>query len=153
MAANCFIQHRTRATMAPLSYVTVDVFTDTRFGGNQLAVIFGAEDLSTEEMLSICIEVRGAGSLLTSARAASAATLTSCALLTLLLLYLFPVRVQRGYVRPATEGPCQHRQRPHLHGLRRGALRRPSERVPATSHHQTPQRFNEQSSPGCIDWP
>ena len=44
--------------MAPLSYVTVDVFTDTRFGGNQLAVIFGAEDLSTEEMLSICIEVR-----------------------------------------------------------------------------------------------
>eukprot|EP01043_Picozoa_sp_COSAG02_P090641 COSAG02_NODE_27465_length_609_cov_0.768627_1_plen_59_part_00 len=39
-----------------LSYVVTDVFTDTAFGGNQLAVVFGAEDLSTEEMLAICRE-------------------------------------------------------------------------------------------------
>lgn len=39
-----------------LSYVVTDVFTDTAFGGNQLAVVFGAEELSTEEMLSICRE-------------------------------------------------------------------------------------------------
>ena len=41
-----------------LSYVVTDVFTDTAFGGNQLAVVFGAEDLSTEEMLNICRECK-----------------------------------------------------------------------------------------------
>ena len=41
-----------------LSYVVTDVFTDTAFGGNQLAVVFGAEELSTEEMLSICRECK-----------------------------------------------------------------------------------------------
>lgn len=39
-----------------LTYETVDVFTDTAFGGNPLAVVFGAEDLSTERMQAIAVE-------------------------------------------------------------------------------------------------
>ena len=42
-----------------LSYVTVDVFTDEAFGGNPLAVVFGAEELSTVQMLQVR-RVRGA---------------------------------------------------------------------------------------------
>ena len=37
-------------------YVTADVFTDRRFGGNQLAVILDAEGLSTEQMLAVTRE-------------------------------------------------------------------------------------------------
>ena len=40
----------------PLSYVTVDVFTDDAFGGNPLAVVFGGEHLSTEQMHAITRE-------------------------------------------------------------------------------------------------
>ena len=39
-----------------LAYETVDVFTDTAFGGNPLAVVFGAEALSTEAMQVIARE-------------------------------------------------------------------------------------------------
>lgn len=39
-----------------LSFETVDVFTDTRFGGNPLAVVFGAEGLSTERLQAIARE-------------------------------------------------------------------------------------------------
>ena len=39
-----------------LAYETVDVFTDTAFGGNPLAVVFGAEALSTEAMQAIARE-------------------------------------------------------------------------------------------------
>jgi len=39
-----------------LTYETVDVFTDTPFGGNPLAVVFGADDLSTERMQAIARE-------------------------------------------------------------------------------------------------
>ena len=39
-------------------YETVDVFTDVAFGGNPLAVVFGAEDLSAQEMLNICQEFK-----------------------------------------------------------------------------------------------
>lgn len=39
-----------------LTYETVDVFTDTAFGGNPLAVVFGAETLSTERMQAIAVE-------------------------------------------------------------------------------------------------
>jgi len=39
-----------------LTYETVDVFTDTPFGGNPLAVVFGAEALSTEAMQAIATE-------------------------------------------------------------------------------------------------
>ncbi len=39
-----------------LTYETVDVFTDTAFGGNPLAVVFGAEDLSGEAMQRIARE-------------------------------------------------------------------------------------------------
>lgn len=39
-----------------LRYVTADVFTDTRFGGNQLAVLPNAPELSAELMLSIARE-------------------------------------------------------------------------------------------------
>jgi len=39
-----------------LTYETVDVFTDTAFGGNPLAVVFGAEGLSTEAMQRIARE-------------------------------------------------------------------------------------------------
>jgi len=37
-------------------YVTVDVFTDRAFGGNPLAVVLDAEELSTEEMQAIARE-------------------------------------------------------------------------------------------------
>lgn len=39
-----------------LTYETVDVFTDTAFGGNPLAVVFGAEDLSTRAMQALAAE-------------------------------------------------------------------------------------------------
>jgi trans-2,3-dihydro-3-hydroxyanthranilate isomerase len=48
--------------MAVLSYVVTDVFTDEAFGGNQLAVVFGGEGLSSDEMLSICRECASGGS-------------------------------------------------------------------------------------------
>ena len=37
-------------------YLTLDVFTDQRFGGNQLAVILDARDLTSEQMLQITRE-------------------------------------------------------------------------------------------------
>jgi trans-2,3-dihydro-3-hydroxyanthranilate isomerase len=37
-------------------YLTVDVFTDRRFGGNQLAVLTDARGLSTEQMLAVTRE-------------------------------------------------------------------------------------------------
>jgi trans-2,3-dihydro-3-hydroxyanthranilate isomerase len=39
-----------------LTYETVDVFTDTAFGGNPLAVVFGAQDLPAERMQAIAVE-------------------------------------------------------------------------------------------------
>lgn len=39
-----------------LRFITADVFTDTRFGGNQLAVLPNAPELSSELMLSIARE-------------------------------------------------------------------------------------------------
>jgi trans-2,3-dihydro-3-hydroxyanthranilate isomerase len=39
-----------------LTYETVDVFTDTAFGGNPLAVVFGGEALTTERMQAIAVE-------------------------------------------------------------------------------------------------
>ena len=42
--------------MPVISYFTADVFTDTVFGGNQLAVIPDARGLTTEQMLSITRE-------------------------------------------------------------------------------------------------
>ncbi|MGQ0639297.1 MAG: PhzF family phenazine biosynthesis protein [Gemmatimonadaceae bacterium] len=39
-----------------LRYITADVFTDSRFGGNQLAVLPNASDLSDDVMLSITRE-------------------------------------------------------------------------------------------------
>jgi trans-2,3-dihydro-3-hydroxyanthranilate isomerase len=39
-----------------LSFQTVDVFTDTAFGGNPLAVVFGGEDLSDDRMFAIARE-------------------------------------------------------------------------------------------------
>jgi len=39
-----------------LSYDIVDVFTDRPFAGNQLAVVHGAEGLSTEQCLAIAQE-------------------------------------------------------------------------------------------------
>ncbi len=39
-----------------LSFETVDVFTDTRYGGNPLAVVFGAEGLPTERLQQIARE-------------------------------------------------------------------------------------------------
>ena len=39
-----------------LTYETVDVFTNTAFGGNPLAVVFGAERLSTARMQAIATE-------------------------------------------------------------------------------------------------
>ncbi|MCR9070833.1 MAG: PhzF family phenazine biosynthesis protein [Alphaproteobacteria bacterium] len=39
-----------------LSFETVDVFTDTSFGGNPLAVVFGAEGLTTERLQAIARE-------------------------------------------------------------------------------------------------
>jgi trans-2,3-dihydro-3-hydroxyanthranilate isomerase len=40
----------------PLEFVTVDVFTERRFGGNPLAVVFNGEGLSTAQMQSIAGE-------------------------------------------------------------------------------------------------
>ncbi len=37
-------------------YLTLDVFTDQRFGGNQLAVILDARDLTSEQMLQVTRE-------------------------------------------------------------------------------------------------
>src|SRR5271170_2400470 len=37
-------------------YVTTDVFTDQMFGGNPLAVVLDAEDLSTTQMQAIALE-------------------------------------------------------------------------------------------------
>jgi len=42
--------------MPTVRYVTVDVFTDTRFSGNPLAVIFGAEKLGDADMQNIAKE-------------------------------------------------------------------------------------------------
>ncbi len=42
--------------MRSLNFETWDIFTDTRFCGNPLAVIFGADDLDTEEMQKIARE-------------------------------------------------------------------------------------------------
>ncbi len=39
-----------------LTYETVDVFTDTAFGGNPLGVVFGAERLSTAQMQAVATE-------------------------------------------------------------------------------------------------
>jgi len=39
-----------------LEYMTVDVFTDRRFGGNPLAVVTNAEGLATTQMQSIAAE-------------------------------------------------------------------------------------------------
>lgn len=39
-----------------LRFETWDVFTDRRFAGNQLAVVFGADALSTEAMQAIARE-------------------------------------------------------------------------------------------------
>ncbi|MDF1794226.1 MAG: PhzF family phenazine biosynthesis protein [Thalassobaculaceae bacterium] len=39
-----------------LSFETVDVFTETRFGGNPLAVVFGAEELETDRLQAIARE-------------------------------------------------------------------------------------------------
>lgn len=39
-----------------LSFETLDVFTDTRFGGNPLAVVYGAEGLPTETLQAIARE-------------------------------------------------------------------------------------------------
>src|ERR1044072_429251 len=40
----------------PYTFYTADVFTDTRFGGNQLAVLPDARGLTTEQMLAITRE-------------------------------------------------------------------------------------------------
>jgi trans-2,3-dihydro-3-hydroxyanthranilate isomerase len=37
-------------------YVTTDVFTDRMFGGNPLAVVLDAADLSSSEMQAIALE-------------------------------------------------------------------------------------------------
>ena len=42
--------------MADLRFYTLDVFTDTLFGGNPLAVVFGAESLGTDRMQAIAAE-------------------------------------------------------------------------------------------------
>jgi len=42
--------------MSTLDYQIVDVFTDRAFAGNPLAVVFGAQDLSTEQLLAIARE-------------------------------------------------------------------------------------------------
>ena len=44
------------STRKLLTYETVDVFTGTPFGGNPLAVVFGAEGLDTPDMLRIARE-------------------------------------------------------------------------------------------------
>ena len=52
---NCPIFLRWRAAMK-LSFHTLDVFTNRRFGGNPLAVVLDADDLSTEQMQTIARE-------------------------------------------------------------------------------------------------
>ena len=42
--------------MMPLEFVTVDVFTDRRFGGNPVAVVRNGEGLTTAQMQSIAGE-------------------------------------------------------------------------------------------------
>lgn len=42
--------------MAALRFATLDVFTETRFTGNPLAIVLGADRLSTEEMQTIAAE-------------------------------------------------------------------------------------------------
>jgi trans-2,3-dihydro-3-hydroxyanthranilate isomerase len=42
--------------MSTLDYQIVDVFTDRAFAGNPLAVVFGAQDLSTEQLQTIARE-------------------------------------------------------------------------------------------------
>lgn len=42
--------------MSTLDYQIVDVFTDRAFAGNPLAVVFGAQDLSTEQLMAIARE-------------------------------------------------------------------------------------------------
>ena len=42
--------------MVQLPYRTLDVFTDTRFGGNPLAVVLGADALATAEMQAVARE-------------------------------------------------------------------------------------------------
>jgi trans-2,3-dihydro-3-hydroxyanthranilate isomerase len=42
--------------MSTLDYQIVDVFTDRAFAGNPLAVVFGAQDLATEQLLAIARE-------------------------------------------------------------------------------------------------
>ncbi|GGJ45391.1 PhzF family phenazine biosynthesis protein [Deinococcus roseus] len=42
--------------MPDLKFYTLDVFTDVRFGGNQLAVLFGAEDLKDAQLQQIARE-------------------------------------------------------------------------------------------------
>ena len=44
------------AATRTLSYATVDVFTDTQFGGNPLAVVFGAEGVDDATLQAIAIE-------------------------------------------------------------------------------------------------
>ncbi|MGA8626613.1 MAG: PhzF family phenazine biosynthesis protein, partial [Pseudolabrys sp.] len=39
-----------------LNFVTVDVFTDRRFGGNPVAVVLNGDGLTTEQMQSIAAE-------------------------------------------------------------------------------------------------
>src|SRR5713226_2790354 len=41
-----------------LNFVTVDVFTDRRFGGNPLAVVLDGRGLATEQMQSIAAEFK-----------------------------------------------------------------------------------------------
>jgi trans-2,3-dihydro-3-hydroxyanthranilate isomerase len=42
--------------LADLSFYTLDVFTDTLFGGNPLAVVFGAESLGADRMQAVAAE-------------------------------------------------------------------------------------------------
>src|SRR5215472_18453700 len=48
--------HRTEARMTAFSFVTVDVFTDRRFGGNPLAVFPDARGMSDADMQSLAAE-------------------------------------------------------------------------------------------------
>ncbi len=45
-----------RTNPVSLEYVVVDVFTDRPFAGNPLAVVFGADDLTSEQLLAIATE-------------------------------------------------------------------------------------------------
>ncbi|MDX6326272.1 MAG: trans-2,3-dihydro-3-hydroxyanthranilate isomerase, partial [Nocardioidaceae bacterium] len=44
------------ASDARLDYEVVDVFTTEPFAGNPLAVVYGADDLSPDQMLSLATE-------------------------------------------------------------------------------------------------